>query len=107
MRENQMNSTVGRCRVYDPDALSMMGRAFDKAVKSLSTEAKADPNMRRNLARCILRLFDEGERAPLHLAIIALSIVDGRWHVRKERIAPFYPIGVLFPSDTDGQPVAA
>ena len=102
-----MNYAEPRCRVYDPDALSMMGRAFDKAVKGLSPEAQADPNICQNLARCILRLFDEGERAPLHLAIIALSVVDGRWHVRKERIAPFYPIGVLFPSDTDGQPVAA
>jgi hypothetical protein len=102
-----MNCAEPHCGVYDPDALSMMGRAFDKAVKGLSPEAQADPNICQNLARCILRLFDEGERAPLHLAIIALSIVDGRWHVRKERIAPFYPISVLFPSDTDGQPVAA
>ena len=99
-----MNYAEPRCRVYDPNALTMMGRAFGKAVKGLSPEAKTDPNIRQKLARCILRLFDE---APLHLAIIALSIVDGRWHVRKERIAPFYPISVLFPSDTDGQPVAA
>jgi hypothetical protein len=67
------------------------GRAFDKAVKGLSPQAKADPNICQNLARCILRLFDEDERAPLHLAIIALSVVDSRWHVRKESIAPFYP----------------
>jgi hypothetical protein len=102
-----MNYAEPRCRVYDPDALSMMGRAFDKAVKGLSPEAKADPNIRQNLARCIIRLFDEGIEAPLHLALIALSIVDGRRPVSKERIAPFYPIGVPFPSDTDGQPVAA
>jgi hypothetical protein len=102
-----MNYAEPCCRVYDPDALSMMGRAFDKAVRGLSPQSKADPNIRQNLARCIIRLFDEGERAPLHLAIIALSIVDGRWHVSKERIAPFYPIGALIPSGTDGWPVAA
>jgi hypothetical protein len=102
-----MNSAEPRCRVYHPDALSTMGRAFDEAVRGLSPEAKADPNIRQNLARCILRLFDEGERVPLDLSIIALSVVDGRRRVSKQRIAPLYPIGVLFPSDTDGQPVAA
>jgi len=102
-----MNYAERHCRVYDPDALTMMGGVFDKAVKGLSPEAKADPNIRQKLARCILRLFDEGESSPLHLAIIALSIVDGRWHVSKERIAPFNPIGALIPSGTDGWPVAA
>jgi hypothetical protein len=104
---NPMNYAERHCRAYDPEALNVMGRAFDKTVKGLSPEAKADPNIRQILARCILRLFDEGERSPLHLAIIALSIVDGRWHVSKERIAPFYPIGALIPSGTDRWPVAA
>ena len=104
-----MNSAEPRCRVYDPDALNTMGRAFDKAVEGLSQRSEADPNIRGNLARCIIRLFDEGERAPLYLSLIASSIVvgDGRRPASKERIAPFYPIGVLFPSDTDGQPLAA
>ena len=102
-----MNYAQRHSRLYDPDALDTMGRAFDRAVRVLSQQVKAEPSIHQNLAHCILRLFDEGERSPLHLAIIALSIVDGRWHVRKERIAPFYPISVLFPSDTDGQPVAA
>jgi hypothetical protein len=104
-----MNYAEPRCRVYDPDALSRMGQAFDKAISDLSPEVKADANIRRNLARCIIRLFDEGERAPVYLSVIALSIVvgDGRKPASKERIAPFYPIGVLFPSDTDGQPLAA
>ena len=61
-----MNYAEPRCRVYDPDALTMMRRAFDKAIKGLSPEAKADPNIRRNLARCMLRVFDEGERARLY-----------------------------------------
>jgi hypothetical protein len=92
---------------YDPGALNIVGGAFDKAVKGLSPEAKADPSIRQSLARCIIRLFDEGERSSLHLAIIALSIVDERWHVSKERIASSYRIGALIPSGTDGWPVAA
>jgi hypothetical protein len=61
-----MNYAKPRSRVYDPEAMTMMGRAFDKAVKGLSPEAKADPNICRNLARCILRVFDEGETARLY-----------------------------------------
>ena len=102
-----MNYAEPRCRVYDPDALEIMGRAFDKAFSGLSPQFKSDPSIRQNLARCIIRLFDEGERSLLHLAIIALSIVDGRWHVSKERIAPFYPIGALIPSGTDRRLAAA
>jgi len=104
-----MNHAEPRCRVYDPDALEIMGRAFDKAFSDLSPQSKGDANIRQNLARCIIRLFDEGERAPLDLSTIALFIVvgDGRKPASKERIAPFYPIGVPFPSDTDGQPLAA
>lgn len=101
-----MSYAGARCRVYDPDALNTMGRAFDKAVKSLSNQSKADSNFRRNLARCIIRLFDEGERAPLHLSIIALSIVagSGRKPVSSEYIAPLFPIGVLFPWALIGGP---
>lgn len=102
-----MNYAEPRCRAYDPDAVETMGRAFDKAFSGLSPQSKADPNIRQNLARYIIRLFDEGERSLLHLAIIALSIVDGRWHVRKERIAPLNRIGALIPSGTNGWPVAA
>jgi len=102
-----MNYAEPRCRVYDPDALEIMGRAFDKAFIGLSPQFKTDASIRQNLARCIIRLFDEGERSLLHLAITALSIVDGRWHVRNERTAPFDRIGVQIPSDIDGQPLAA
>src|SRR5688572_11724535 len=94
-----------RCRVYETEAIYTMARAFDKAVKNLAEQSKTDPNIRRQLAACIMRLFDEGERAPLHLSLIALSII--RRPASKERIAPFYPISVLFPSGTDGRHVAA
>jgi hypothetical protein len=61
-----MNYAEPRCRVYDSDAFTMMGRAFDKAVKGLPPEAKADPDIRRNLAGCMLRVFDDGETARLY-----------------------------------------
>ena len=38
-----MNYAEPRCRVYDPDALNMMGRAFDKAVKGLSPQVESGP----------------------------------------------------------------
>src|SRR5688572_17123968 len=100
-----MSYAETRSRVYEPEAMNIMGRAFEKAIRSLSEQSRKDPNIRRQLAACIMRLFDEGERAPLHLSLIALSII--RMPASKERIAPFYPISVLFPSGTDGRPVAA
>jgi hypothetical protein len=99
-----MRHAETRCRVYDLEAINTMGWAFEKAVRNLSEQSKKDPNTRRQLAACIMRLFDEGERAPLHLSLIALSII--RRPVSKERFAPFYPISVLFPSDTDGRHIA-
>jgi hypothetical protein len=73
-RENQMNSIETRCRVYDPGAVNTMGWAFDKAFAGLSEESKRQPNMRRNLALCIIRLFDGGEHAPLRLSRMALAL---------------------------------
>jgi len=61
-----MNYAEPRGRVWDAAAITMMGRAFDKAFKGLSPEAKADPTIRRNLARCMLRVFDQGETARLY-----------------------------------------
>jgi hypothetical protein len=90
-----MNYVGARCRVYEPEAIHTMGRAFDKAVTGLSDQCKTDPNTRRQLAVCIMRLFDDGERAPLQLSLIALSII--RRPSSKDRIATFYPVGVLFP----------
>jgi hypothetical protein len=87
-----------RSRVYEPEAMNIMGRAFEKAVRSLSEQSKKDPNTRRQLAACIMRLFDEGERAPLHLSLLALSIIQRPFS--KECIAPFCT-SVPLPSGTD------
>ena len=46
-----MNHAEPRCRVYDPDALEIMGRAFDKAFSGLSPQFKADPNIRQSSKR--------------------------------------------------------
>ena len=51
-----MNYAHRRGGFYDPDALNIVGGAFDKAIKGLSPEAKADPSIRRNLARCLFEL---------------------------------------------------
>jgi len=103
-----MNSTDGRSRVYGPEALNTMGWAFDKAFEGLSQESKRQPNMRRNLAVCIIRLFDEGEVNPLCLSRMALAVVtvSDRKRVSNGDIA-YSTIGVPFPSGTDGWPVAA
>ena len=87
-----------RYRVYEPEAIKTMGCAFDKALRSLSDQSKTDPNICRRLAACIMRLFDEGERVPLHLSLLALSIIQRP--SSKECIAPFCP-SVPFPSGTD------
>jgi len=70
-----VNSAVGRCRVYDPAAINIMGRAFDKAFEGLSVEAKSQLTMRRNLALCIIRLFDEGENNSLCISRLALAVL--------------------------------
>ena len=93
-----------RYRIYEPEAIKAMGRGFDMALKSLSDQSKTDPNTRRQLAACIMRLFDEGERAPLHLSLLALSIIQRPFS--KECIAPFC-MSVPLPSGTDGRPIAA
>jgi hypothetical protein len=51
-----------------------MGWAFDKAFEGLSEEAKRQPNIRQDLAICIMRLFDKGENRPLRLSRMALFI---------------------------------
>ena len=64
-----MHSTERRCRVYDPEAIIIMGRAFDKAVRGLSEQSKTNLHIRRTLALCIFRLFDEGENSSLCISI--------------------------------------
>jgi hypothetical protein len=103
-----MNSAVGRCRVYDPEAINMMGQAFDRTVRCLSEQSKTNLHIRRNLALCIIRLFDEGESNSLCISKLALAIVTSPSKAR-EQWEPLSSnsIGVLIPSGTGGRPVAA
>jgi cytochrome P450 len=68
-----MNSTDRCRRVYGSEAMNIMERAFDQAFEGLSQESKRQPNVRRDLALCIIRLFDEGESRPLRLSRMALA----------------------------------
>jgi hypothetical protein len=103
-----MNSAVGRCRVYNPESINMMGQAFDRAIRGLSEQSKTNPRIRRHLALCILRLFDEGENNSLCISKLALAIVTSPSKAREQLGPPFAnSISVLIPSGTDGRPVAA
>lgn len=79
-----MKSAAGRCRVYDPDALGMMGRAFDQALRGLSDQSRANPRIRRHLALCIIRLVDEGETNCLRMCRLALAIVTSPSEAREQ-----------------------
>jgi hypothetical protein len=52
-----------------------MGWAFDKALEGLSREFRRHPNLRCDLALCIIRLFDSGEHKALRLSRKALAAV--------------------------------
>lgn len=108
-----MNPTDTRCRVYDPEAVNMMGRAFDQGFEGLSEESKRKPHIRQDLALCIIRLFDEGERKPLRLARMAMTIAtiatdcDGMRVPNRAVAHSNTSIGAPFPSGTDGRSLAA
>jgi hypothetical protein len=59
-------------RVYDPDALKMMTRAFERARRSLPANFKDSERARRKLALLILRHVDRGEHDPVRLADMVL-----------------------------------
>ena len=97
------------CRVYDPEAINSMAWAFDKAFEGLSEESKRQPNIRQDLALCIMRLFDEGEHRPLRLSRMALTIatiVTGSDGKRVSNRAIARSKTIQFPSGTEGRPEA-
>lgn len=53
---------VGSDRVYPPELVTAMSTAFDNVCRSVSAKVCDDPDVRRHLARIILRHVDEGER---------------------------------------------
>jgi hypothetical protein len=71
-READMKPIAAACRVYDPEAIKAMGWAFDNTVKHLPTQSWRLKQMREDLSRCILQLYDSGENDPVRLANRAL-----------------------------------
>src|SRR5688572_2861204 len=103
-----MHSPDTRCRVYDSRAIDTMGWAFDKAFEALSEGSKQRPHMRRNLALCVIRFFDEGESNPLQLSrmAVAISTFSDRKRTNNKGIACSNTISILIPPGFDGWPVA-
>jgi hypothetical protein len=58
--------------VYDPEALKMMGTAFDTACQSFPPDLKDHEGARRKMALLILRHIDRGERDATRLSDLAL-----------------------------------
>ena len=64
-------SSGARC-VYDPETLTMMTQAFDRACNFLPAQFRNNDCMRRKLALHIIRHVDEGESEPIRLADSAI-----------------------------------
>jgi hypothetical protein len=58
--------------VYDPEALKMMGAAFDTVCQAFPPNMKDREGARRKLALLILRHVDRGERDATRLSELAL-----------------------------------
>jgi hypothetical protein len=63
-----------RC-VYDPDTLSIMTDAFDRACDFLRVQFRDSDRIRRKLALRIIRHVDDGESDPARLAESAILSV--------------------------------
>jgi len=58
--------------VYDPEALEMMGAAFDIVHQAFPPNMKDHEGVKRKLALLILRHVDRGERDATRLSELAL-----------------------------------
>ena len=58
--------------VYDPEALKMMGAAFDTVCQVFPPSMKDHEGARRKVALLILRHVDRGERDATRLSELAL-----------------------------------
>ena len=64
-------------RAYPPEIIVSMSAAFDNVCRSVPTAISGDADMRRRLARIILRHVDGGERDAGRLAELALQDFTG------------------------------
>jgi hypothetical protein len=67
-----MISSDGIRRVYDPDTLTIMTSAFDRACEFLPVQLRDSERVRRKLALHIIRHIDNGESDPTRLADSAI-----------------------------------
>jgi hypothetical protein len=70
-----MSHRVEIDRTYGPEALAVVGVAFDRVWQAALKRMKSmngNDDAKRALALTVLRLFDQGERDPERLAEIAL-----------------------------------
>jgi hypothetical protein len=58
--------------VYDPETLTIMSNAFDRACDFLPAQFRDSDHMRRKLALRIIRHLDDGESDPTRLADSAI-----------------------------------
>jgi hypothetical protein len=58
--------------VYDPETLTIMSNALDRACDFLPVKFRDSDHMRRKLALHIIRHLDEGESDPTRLADSAI-----------------------------------
>jgi hypothetical protein len=71
-----MPSSNGVRRVYDPDTLQLMSKAFDRACGFLPAEFQDSDRVRARLASHIIRQINDGESDLTRLADAAvLSVV--------------------------------
>jgi len=59
-----MTPSSGIGCVYDPETLTMMTHAFDRACNFLPTQFRDSDYMRRKLALHIIHEVDDGENVP-------------------------------------------
>jgi hypothetical protein len=71
----EMNTSSGIKHVYDPDTLSIMTDAFDRACDFLPVQFRDSDHMRRKLASHIIRHVNDGESDPTRLAESAMLFV--------------------------------
>ena len=67
-----MTPSSGIRYVYDPDTLSIMTNALDRACETLPFQFRDSEHMRRKLALHIIQRVDEGESDPVRLADSAI-----------------------------------
>jgi len=75
----QIVPLVRRCNVFDPDATFAMGRAYDKAIGTIHTDAESQFVVRELIAKRIIGIAQKGvvERDQLCTSAAQTTILFG------------------------------